>query len=163
LHSSWTMSVSIRVRMGGSVETDFSFSRSEPKRLVVQVAKKGRRASSRVCIVAFAEASRKDAIFDDSMYFALDIGVVRILLTANTWAFTYHLSASSVGTGSHSRAAISEQMCGRIDAGDAEARQNVSSFRSPRTLRWHGFAVGRQAQVVWTSSVAGDASQDHVQ
>jgi len=85
LHSSWIMSVSIRVPMRGSVATDFSFARSEPKRLVVQVAKKGRRASSRVCMVAVAQASRKDAISDGFMHAALNIFLVRTQLMVHTW------------------------------------------------------------------------------
>lgn len=70
-HSSWMMSVSMREQIRGSLDADSSFSRSESMRLVVQVAKKGRRASSRVCMVAVVQASRKDAILDGSMYSVL--------------------------------------------------------------------------------------------
>ena len=83
-------------------------------RLVVQVAKKGRRASSIPCMLAFVQASWKVKMFDGSIYLALHMGVVSILLTARYVSFTYHLSASSVGIGPPSGAAISEYIYGRI-------------------------------------------------
>jgi hypothetical protein len=94
--------------MRGSLHTDSSFSRSDPKRLVIQVAKKGRRASLQFCIVASVQASRKDAMFDGSKYFALHTGVVRMLMVMNFVDLTYHLSTSSVGIRSSSAASMSQ-------------------------------------------------------
>ena len=79
------MSVSIKVRMQGSVDIDSSIPRSDPKRLAVQVAKKGRRTSLEFCIVASVHACRKDAMFDGSKYFALHMGVVRLLVEMILW------------------------------------------------------------------------------
>jgi hypothetical protein len=99
LHSSWMMSVSMRVQIRGSLDADSSFSRSESMRLVIQVVKKGRRASSRVCTVAVVQASRNDATFAGSKYSALHIGIMRMLLSRicgiNLPSF-YHLGRNGI-------------------------------------------------------------------
>ena len=110
LHSSWMMSVSIRSRIRGSPDTDFSF---------------------RGCF--------RTGFLEGCSFGQLDVMCPAFVGSGNATdgnfvGSTYHLSVSFVGIGSPSGAVILGRVCGRSDVRNAVCQCDVAHYEIQQAL-----------------------------